>query len=720
VDSTRSDGLVYRTRPGKNDGVSASIGYKGHDILHVWTSNAPPFEAHENYSRFDVYALLHHGGDKAKATKALESRGFGTWIDEDGEEHQNPWPADWRKKNDRKKSPGGKKRKANPTDRNGDAGLYFEEKGSLYIVGEDGPEILANFTARITENITRHEGGEEKVRFQIEAKHSVAVIGPRTLTVGAEKYGAMSWVFGLGAEFAISAGRDRKDHARCAIQLLSQRDGVRSVVEHTSLGWVRHENQWFYLHGGGAVGANGDSDEVRVEIPAALGAYRLPSLSTDQKVVRKSVEAHLRIWELAKEFRPGGRGAAAIIATLPSRAVLSPFDASVHFGGPSGNRKTSTARLAYQHFSVIAKGRNHPMPAGWRDTVNALQRLAYDCRDTLLIVDDLKQEKQVETAEIIFQAQGNLQNRTRMNVDQSLQKSLDPRGSLLSTGEIDPRTASALGRILVIEIQANDIDQAVLSCLQEAGDAGLFASAMTAYIRWLAPQLDEIRASHRRLSAVIREEIGSIPGTHPRHPDAIAQLIAAYRLFLRFAVEVDAIAQLTADSYVTKARECLTELAQAQAEPQGEAKAGRRFLDLIVSALRSKRCHLVDANSDNAPMEYAGACGWHRDWLYQGESGQMLDWKIPTNSKLLGFIDEDSGVVYLNPDESTAVATEQARRHNTAQSFGSIGRELLNEELCQQHRDGQKVRAAGFKRIKNHGNHRYFWIPITHLFGDAE
>jgi hypothetical protein len=361
------------------------------------------------------------------------------------------------------------------------------------------------------------------------------------------------------------------------------------------------------------------------------------------------------------------------------------------------------------------------MPAGWRDTVNALQRLTYDCRDSVLIVDDLKTQEQIAAAEGLMQAQGNLQNRARMNVDQSLQKPLNPRGALLSTGEIDPRTRSTLGRIVMIEIESGDVDLGVLTRLQEVGDGGGFARTMAPYIQWLAPQLDAVRDEHRGLTDKIREEIGDIAGAHPRHSDIIAQLLAAYQLFLRFVVESGAVDQTTADHYQDKARQILLELGAAQGEIQDESRPGRRFLELIASALRSLRCHLLRANSDWAPSRYAGACGWHKDWLYQGtEIGQTLEWKIPVNSKCVGFIDEEAGFVYLDPGETQAIAQETAKRQGDPQSFASVGRELLNEGLCVPHFEDGKRRASGHKRFEVHGNKRYIWVPIQHIFGPPE
>ena len=335
----------------------------------------------------------------------------------------------WKPKPSKKKD--GKKRSS---------ATYQEKDGCLFSDGER----IANFTARITKTITTHDGINDRVRFEISAKHCSGL--ERNAIVDADKYSSMTWAYSLGAEFAIEAGRDTKDLVRHAIQTLSGVAGIGRADEHTSLGWIKHGSQWLYLHAGGAIGASGRSDVVDVVAGGAIARYRLPNPPSDPRALERSMEAHLDIWCLAKPGQRGGRGAAAVLTTLPFRAVLSAFDASAHLGGPSGNMKTSLARIGYQHFSDI-QGRNTPMPADWRATVNGLQRCLFDARNSLFIIDDLKTEKEVITAEILMQSQGNLQGRLRMNIDQTMQQGLPPRGSLLSTGEVDPRTQSTLGRI---------------------------------------------------------------------------------------------------------------------------------------------------------------------------------------------------------------------------------------------------------------------------------
>jgi hypothetical protein len=86
--------VTYWRRPGKGLGWSATSGHtRG---FKVFTSSTCLMTS-GTYSKFGLYAALNHGGDFAKTTQALAQQGFGTWIDDDGEEHQNPVPRNCRK-----------------------------------------------------------------------------------------------------------------------------------------------------------------------------------------------------------------------------------------------------------------------------------------------------------------------------------------------------------------------------------------------------------------------------------------------------------------------------------------------------------------------------------------------------------------------------------------------------------------------------------------------
>lgn len=67
-------------RPGKAAGTSATL---KDGVFYVFSTNAPPFDAHKGYAPFAVFALLEHGGDFTKAASALVAEGYGSVPDTD-------------------------------------------------------------------------------------------------------------------------------------------------------------------------------------------------------------------------------------------------------------------------------------------------------------------------------------------------------------------------------------------------------------------------------------------------------------------------------------------------------------------------------------------------------------------------------------------------------------------------------------------------------------
>ncbi|HLK56514.1 MAG TPA: bifunctional DNA primase/polymerase, partial [Chthonomonadaceae bacterium] len=73
---------VYLARPGKDgDGWSACWNYRGSGLLHVFSSNASPFEIPAGktcgtYGPFQILTLLEYGGDFSACAKALAAEGY--------------------------------------------------------------------------------------------------------------------------------------------------------------------------------------------------------------------------------------------------------------------------------------------------------------------------------------------------------------------------------------------------------------------------------------------------------------------------------------------------------------------------------------------------------------------------------------------------------------------------------------------------------------------
>ncbi len=68
-----ANGLQYWRRPGKTIGTSATTGYAGKDLLHIFSESAEPFEGNENYGKFAAFAWLEHGGNFKDAARAIRS-----------------------------------------------------------------------------------------------------------------------------------------------------------------------------------------------------------------------------------------------------------------------------------------------------------------------------------------------------------------------------------------------------------------------------------------------------------------------------------------------------------------------------------------------------------------------------------------------------------------------------------------------------------------------
>lgn len=603
---------------------------------------------------------------------------------------------------------------------------YSDDKGviSYTEIGDDGPTTspLTNFTARIVREVDRHEGGEVRKQYRIAARTADGATGEAV--VEAPEYKPARWVDGkLGGRFLIHAGPRFGEHASTAIKMFSIEDGIPRETVYTSTGWVQHGGRWLYLHAGGAIGEDGPTDAVSVDLSPALAAYRLPDPPTDPERIRRAVGACLAITRLAKADRPGSRGAAAIVAAMPVRAILNPSNFSGHFSGTTGTRKTTIARLALQHFSTTIRGRDCPLSLSWRATLNGLQRSAYDAKDALLVVDELTGARAVETATEFFQDQGNLKSRDRMRQDGTMAPSLNPRCSVLSTGEADPDRQSALGRMLTVKFTPATVDLAELTKCQADADAGLYAEAMAAFVRWLAPRLDQIRAEHEaravELAGEFSRELRGY-GVHPRHPGIAAELASAYAAFLDFAQEVGAVGESAGLDRFAHIDEYLVETLKEQAGDQEDASVGHRFLRYVSSALSSGRYHLNDAETNDAPEPYEVSAGWHQEYKYDGGQ-QVLMWVPPANSVNIGRIDVAEGFVYLDPETAKGAARRVARdQGREIENLAQIGRELLAARLCEPERSGDKERADVRRMFKGAGRRRYFKIPAALLMGDEE
>ena len=68
---------THWTRPGKDEGTSATTNHEGSDLLYVFTSSTN-LDPERSYDRFGFYTAMEHSGDFQAAARALSEQGYGT------------------------------------------------------------------------------------------------------------------------------------------------------------------------------------------------------------------------------------------------------------------------------------------------------------------------------------------------------------------------------------------------------------------------------------------------------------------------------------------------------------------------------------------------------------------------------------------------------------------------------------------------------------------
>lgn len=506
------------------------------------------------------------------------------------------------------------------------ADSWYEERGDgLYhvraIERQDGEATyttvrLTNFVARIVASTEVDDGAEVQRRFHIEAN----VAGrKRTASISAAEFSRMDWIVPeLGPSAIIEAGRGTKDHARAAIQSVSSPAEVR-VMRQT--GWREFDGAWAYLHGGGAIGARGPVEGIQVDLQGALSGFILPEPG-DIDDVRES----LRMLDVAPE-----RVTIPLLAAVV-RAPLGGVDNAVSLHGQTGIGKSELAALAQQHYGAPMDARS--LPASWSSTANSLEEQAFLAADALLTVDDFVTtgsprdiDRLHSTADRLIRGAGNGAGRGRMSKDGTLRVARPARGMILVTGEEVPRGQSLRARMMTLEVRRGDVDWDALGRAQLHASEGTYAAALAAYLQWLAPRLDEVRANRRADIAALRSKVTTL---HRRTATAIASLAWGWATWLDFAIDIGAISEGQRGSLWNRGWTALLDAAEAADASVGETDPAKRFMVLLGSAVASGRAH-VAARGGGCPPGEPGAWGWRTRDGVMTDMGTRVGWTEDNN-----------------------------------------------------------------------------------------
>jgi hypothetical protein len=565
---------------------------------------------------------------------------------------------------------------------------YFVDLGRLCLEGFDkksGPYTtpLANFTAKITEEIGRDDGLVRKKEFQITGSLDNGRPLPPAL-IPAEKYDSLAWIKReWGAAATVAPGRSLGPHLANAIQAHSKGFKLRTVYAHS--GWRKICGAWRYLHGGGGIGPG---KPVEVDLGENLGNYRLPEPGG-----LEAAQASLRFLDVATW---------EVTAPLLACVYLAPFadflkvDYSLWMFGPTGSFKSTLAALALCHFGNFDR---LSLPGSWFSTVSSLEKLCFTLKDSLIVIDDYapagsaKDSRYLaeKAGRLIYQA-GNRSSRGRLAPDLTARPNYPPRGLIISTGELllPGQRQSATARYLGVELDPKKapVDKARLTAAQGEAAAGLYAAALAAYLVDLAPRLDEVQEEMRELWEAYRGAFQN--GGHARIPEILAWLTVGFEMFLSFQCKLGGMSQDAADQHLNRAWKVF----EALGERHGQVIEGERptlkFLAVLNELFLSSRIYVEHKDFQGGKPPQDHLLGW------EGSEPAKNAWRV-------GYADEM--MVYLLPDQTYKAVSEVARAQGEFLPLGprEILRALAREELIEPDKDGKPTRVkwlqGGSKRV---------------------
>jgi hypothetical protein len=506
-----------------------------------------------------------------------------------------------------------------------EAGPYKESSGGILrrVRKREGDvdSFITNFTARIVAQALHDDGAEQNRFLEISARLDNK---EKRFRITAHEFPTLTWVMReLGAAAYIAPGVAARDHVRAAIQLLSG----NQITEHrvyAHMGWREVDGEWLYLHAGGAIGRMGIVDSVSTDF-FDLGSLKLASLPSPPAEQRrkKAIRAALSMLHLGPL-----RITAPLVAAI-WRSTLGDADFALWLTGLTGVFKSELAALAQQHWGKAFHAK--ALPGSWMSTANANENYAFAAKDAIFTIDDFAPEgsradidRLHREAARLLRAQGNNAGRGRLRADGSLSPAKMPRSLILGTGEDLPRGESIRARCLVIDLKLGDIDSGKLSAAQREAKAGRYAEAMSAWLQWLATSRNRMRSFADERDAL--RESANIGG-HSRTPRIAADLIAAMKLFIAFALDTEAMSREEAAQTYQSCKAAIVAAAKAQAAHHAAENPVQRFLDQIGAALATGEAHLAHDRDGSSHPPSPQELGWRREGAYDWRAcGEKIGW----------------------------------------------------------------------------------------------
>jgi hypothetical protein len=507
-------------------------------------------------------------------------------------------------------------------------GEYVIKNGAFYQVksvkaGADGGNgiiefPLCDFTCRIIEEVTQDDGLDDTTFLRIEGQRANGSLLPLVDVPAKSFYSSQgNWANEhWGTLPFIYPGAAKKDNLRACIHLFSQLNGDvprRRVFRFT--GWKKIDDAWHYLTGSGGVADGGLMVSVEVDLGAGhMRHYQLPEPMSGERL-KIAVADTLALLDLCPDKPHIGVALLAAVARAPL-GECHPTDFAIWLHGLTGSKKSAVAAIALAFFGSFTA---RSFPGNWSDSVNDAEAKSHQIKDAIFVMDDFKPSvSQAEAAKLHAMAErlirntGNQAGRGRR--DSTMQAKAAPynRSLMLVTAEDLPRGQSLLGRLLIMEMCRTDVDNTVLTRLQDASRCGHFTGLMSAYLQWLALQLDQLKVDFPKMveqlrNAAIRDGLAS---SHPRAPEIYANLAAGAEIFLEFLEASGMVSREQSSALLSLIETGLRQVFGEQGSYQTEQCEVERFIQLLRAALSSGNAHVSCRLKLGPPETRPYSWGW--------------------------------------------------------------------------------------------------------------
>lgn len=423
--------------------------------------------------------------------------------------------------------------------------------------------------------------------------------------VRADEFSAMRWPEVVFGARAVVHDSGRRDDLRIAIQSMSAPVEVR---RYRFTGWHEVDGRMVYLHRSGAVGEDGPVEGFAVDPAGAARRFDFGDLSIDPA---RGVAAVLELLSVEPAT------VAVTLAAASFRAAMGPSRLSVHVWGPTATGKSCVVGLAQAMFGASMHG--DAMPASWADksTENGIAALFARVGDAIVGTDDMvfrgSERDDVEKAKRVdgvIRAHYNRAAPIKLNRDGSQRPERPSRCVPVSTGEAKPRGHSTVNRMVCVEMpQRSPTD---LARLKQLAADGVLARGMAAFAQWYAPR---VKGNLPRLDAL--ERAAALRwglGGSDRAGALFGALALGFELMLAWLGEAGVDGALL-HQHEQRARAALAEVAHEHGEDVEDANPARRFVPLLLEAIRAGDAHIKVAarGGRGVPPPSPESWGWRTD-----------------------------------------------------------------------------------------------------------